>query len=282
MAVQRGLALEKLGWSGLAILMAGAGVPYVLLAAGGLQFAPARDQGALNPGFMPLFVALISAFALGERLGAARKLGLSLILVGALIIVGWHTATWGTLGMCGDALFLAAGLLWAGFTVVMQHARIDPLQAAALVSAGSALIYLPIYLALRGAHFAHIPLADLMVQAIFQGVLVTIVSLVLYGQAIAQIGASGGAAFGALVPVLSALIAIPILGEWPSGSDWVGIGVIAVGVYLASGGANSLRRARRQLKFTHEPRRGAQMQSSRAFDLMKVATSAKWREAGRQ
>src|SRR5215831_9766911 len=220
-AVHKGLALGRAGWSGLALLIAGAGVPSVLLAAAGLQFAPAHDQGALNPGFMPLFVALISALGLGEKLAAVRQLGLSVILVGALVIVGSHAATWTTSRLCGDALFLTAALLWAGFTVVMQQARIDPLHAAALVSCGSALIYLPIYLAFYGTHLAHIPLADAVLQAIFQGLLVTVVSLVLYGRAIARIGASGGAAFGALVPALSALIAIPLLGEWPSLSDWV-------------------------------------------------------------
>jgi drug/metabolite transporter (DMT)-like permease len=264
MAVRRGLALDRLGWSGLALLIAGAGVPYVLLAATGLQFAPAHDQGALNPGFMALVVALIAAFGLGEGLVAVRKLGLSLILVGVLIIVGWHAATWNTPRMCGDALFLTAALLWACFTVVMQQTRIDPLQAAALVSSGSALIYLPIYLALNGTHLAQIPLAEFVVQAIFQGFLVTVVSLVLYGQAIALIGASGGAAFGALVPALSALIAIPLLGEWPSRSDWIGIGLLSTGVYLASGGPINLRRADRQLMSTLEARgKGGEMQSLR-------------------
>lgn len=252
MAVHRGLALDRLGWSGLALLLAGAGVPYVLLAAAGLQFAPAHDQGALNPGFMPLFVALITTLGFGEKLVAARRLGLSLILVGVLIIVGWNAATWNTSRMGGDALFLAAALLWAGFTVVMQQARTEPLQAAALVSCGSALMYLPIYLALMGTHLAQIPFADVVLQAIFQGLLVTIVSLVLYGRAIALLGASGGAAFGALVPALSALIAIPLLGEWPGRFDWIGIGLISAGVYLASGGPTS-RRALRLLKSTFQP-----------------------------
>ena len=257
LAVRKGIALDHLGWSGLALLIAGAGVPYVLLAAAGLQFAPAHDQGALNPGFMPLFVALIAAWGLGERLGRARQLGLSLILAGAFIIVGSHAATWNAQRMCGDALFLTAALLWAAFTVVMQQARIDPLQAVALVSCGSALIYLPIYLAFEGAHLLQIPVADLVLQAIFQGVVVTVVSLVLYGRAIALIGASGGAAFGALVPALSALFAIPLLGEWPSRSDWVGIGLMTWGVYLASGGPISLGRAGLRLGPTSGPRRAA-------------------------
>ncbi|MGH6915412.1 MAG: EamA family transporter, partial [Geminicoccales bacterium] len=98
------------------------------------------------------------------------------------------------------------------------------------------ILYLPIYLTVRGTCLAQMPTADIAIQSLFQGVLVTIVSLILYGRAIAILGASGAAAFGALVPALSALFAIPLLGEWPNGTDWVGIALVSGGVYLASGG----------------------------------------------
>jgi drug/metabolite transporter (DMT)-like permease len=234
--LQRGLALDRLGWLGLAVFVAGAGPPYVLLAAEGLRFAPAHDQAALNPGFMPLFVAVIAAFVLRETLSGTRKLGLALILAGALVIVGWHAMAWSTTRTFGHALFLSAALLWACFTVVMRRAMIEPLHATALVATGSSIVYLPIYFALHGTRIAQAPIMDLAVQTLFQGVLVTVVSLVLYGRAIEILGASGGAAFGALVPALSALIAIPLLGEWPYGTDWLGIVLVSAGVYLASGG----------------------------------------------
>jgi drug/metabolite transporter (DMT)-like permease len=117
----------------------------------------------------------------------------------------------------------------------MRQAKLEPLHAAALVSTGSLVIYLPIYLALYGARLERLTLAEFTVQALFQGVLVTIVSLLLYVRAVAILGASGGAAFGALVPALSALFAIPILGEWPSETGWVAIVLISTGVWLASG-----------------------------------------------
>jgi len=237
--VRRGLARDRLGWLGLVVIIAGLGPPYVLVAAGGLHFAPASDQGALNPGCMPLFVALIAAIFLGEKLSRARKSGLSLILAGALIIVGWHTAArsagWSASRSFGDMLFLFAAFLSACFTVVMRQAKLNPLHAAALVSTGSLVSYLPIYLALHGTRLAKLPITEITVHAIFQGVLVTIVSLLLYGRAVEILGASGGAAFGALVPALSALFAIPLLGEWPHATDWLGIVLISAGVYLASG-----------------------------------------------
>jgi drug/metabolite transporter (DMT)-like permease len=232
--MRRGLARDRLGWPGLAAIVAGLGAPYALAAAGGLHFAPASDQGALNPGCMPLFVALITAVVLGERLSRARKLGLSLIMAGALIIVGGRA--WSTSRTLGDALFLCAAFLSAGFTVVMLQAKLDPLHAAALVSTGSLVIYLPVYLVFFGPRLAQLPLADIAVQALFQGVVVTILALLLYGRAVAILGASGGSAFGALVPALSALLAMPLLGEWPTETDWLAIVLISAGVYLASGG----------------------------------------------
>jgi drug/metabolite transporter (DMT)-like permease len=234
--VRRGLAHDRLGWCGLALLIAGAGAPCVLLNAGGLHFAPAYEHAALGLGSMPLFVALIAAIVLREDPSPTQKLGLSLILTGAIIIVGSHAALWSASRTFGDAMFLFAAFLWACFTVVMRQASIDPLHATALVSTGSLVIYLPIYLAWHGTPIARLPIADIAIQMVFQGILVTIVSLILYGRAIAILGASGGAAFGALAPTLSALFAVPLLGEWPNRTDWIAIALICVGVYLASGG----------------------------------------------
>lgn len=233
--LRRGLALDRLGWPGLAMLVAGGGAPYALVAAAGLRFAPARDQGALNPGVMPLFVAVLAALLLREKLSPTRRLGLGLIVAGAAVIVGWHVLGAADARLLGHVLFLAAALLWAVFTVILRRAELDALHATALVSVGSSLTYLPAYIALRGFALAAAPVADVAMQAIFQGLVVTIVSLLLYGRAVAILGASGAAAFGALVPALSALFAIPLLAEWPSASDSTGIALVSAGVYLSSG-----------------------------------------------
>jgi hypothetical protein len=130
-------------------------------------------------------VALIAAVVVREKLSTTRILGLLLILAGAVTIVGWHAegrgTAWSTSRTFGDVLFLIAAFLTACFTLVMRQAKLDPLHAAALVSTGSLVIYLPIYFALYGARLAQIPLADLAAQALFQGVAVTIISLFLYG-----------------------------------------------------------------------------------------------------
>jgi drug/metabolite transporter (DMT)-like permease len=92
--MQRGLALNRLGWLGLVVIIAGGGAPYALVAASGLRLAPAGDQAALNPGCVPLFVALIAGMVLGEKVSTARKFGLSAVLTGAFVIIGWHPEAW--------------------------------------------------------------------------------------------------------------------------------------------------------------------------------------------
>ena len=50
---RRGFALDRLGWSGLALVVICAGVPYVLLASHGLAMATAAEAGVLIPGTIP-------------------------------------------------------------------------------------------------------------------------------------------------------------------------------------------------------------------------------------
>ncbi len=239
--VRRGFALDRLGWFGLIVLIAGAGAPYALVAASALRLAPAAELSALNPGCIPLFVAAIAFAFAHETVSAAQRAGLALIVAGAVLLIAANATDadvpWGTSRLFGAALALLAALMWAVFTVVMRRADLDPLHAAALVAVGSLVLYLPVYVAWRGATLAQVPPSELAFQTIFHGVLVTIVSLLLYGRAVALLGAAGGAAFGALVPALSALMAIPLLGEWPSATDWLAIVVISSGVYLTSGGS---------------------------------------------
>jgi hypothetical protein len=69
--IQRGAALDRLGWMGLAALVLG-GAPTVLLSNAGLLFAPAAHAGALFPGVMPLMVVALAVPMLNERFTLPR------------------------------------------------------------------------------------------------------------------------------------------------------------------------------------------------------------------
>jgi drug/metabolite transporter (DMT)-like permease len=233
--VRKGLALDRLGWLGLAAIVLGGAAP-VFLANAGLLFAPAAHAGALFPGVMPLMVALLAAAFLGERLTTTKNLGFALILPGVLLIAWGSGGEFGSMQNIGHALFLGAGLAWAFYTVAMRKARLDGLHAAAISAVGSMVLYLPIFAFIPETKLASAPLGDMALQAFVQGLLTAIISLLLYGRAVSILGASSGAAFAALCPAMTALLGIPILGEWPEMSDWAAIGLISAGVYIVSGG----------------------------------------------
>jgi drug/metabolite transporter (DMT)-like permease len=231
----KGLAFDRLGWAGLAAVVLGGAAP-VFLANSGLLFAPVADAGALFPGVVPVMVALLAAALLREKFTLAKKLGLAFILSGVLAVVWGSGSGLGSWRNVGHGLFLSAALAWAFYTVAMRKARLDGLHAAAISAVGSMLLYLPVFVLMPGTTLASASWSDAGLQAFVQGVLTAIVSLVLYGRAVELLGASSGAAFAALCPAMTALLGIPILGEWPKPIDWTAISLISAGVYLVSGG----------------------------------------------
>jgi drug/metabolite transporter (DMT)-like permease len=107
---------------------------------------------------------------------------------------------------------------------------------------------------MAGPRLRDVPIGDIAFQGLYQGVITMVISLFLYGRAISLLGASSGAAFGALGPAMAALIAIPALGEWPTRADWIAIMLISAGVYLASGGPLPGPGCSRQARRAGDPR----------------------------
>lgn len=225
----------RLRWWQLALIVAGAGAPYSFVAASGLAFAPAAHAGALTPGVMPLFAAALAATFLSERITAKRATGYGLIVLGVIGLVGHNLASGPPGQGIGHVLFLCAALMWATYTTVLRGSDLRPLEATALVAVGSAVVAIPAYLLTQGTHFLQAPAHHIVLQAAYQGVVATVLSLFLFGRAVSVLGAAPAASFGALVPALAAVLAIPVLGEWPSAADWVTIALISGGVLFASG-----------------------------------------------
>ena len=233
--MRRGLALDRLGWLGVAALVLG-GAPTVMLANAGLLFAPASHAGALFPGVMPLMVAVLAPVILKEAFTRQKKAGFVLIATGVVGIVWGSGGTIGTTQNIGHLFFLGAALAFACYTVAMRRARLDGLHAAAISAVGSMLIYLPPYATLAGSGIFDASPGAVALQALVQGLLTAVFSYVAYGLAVGILGASSGAAFAASCPAMTAFMAIPILGEWPSAIEWIAIALISIGVYVVSGG----------------------------------------------
>ncbi len=60
-------------------------------------------------------------------------------------------------------------------------------------------------------------------------------TLLAYGKAVAILGVSRAVLFPAIVPAISILIGIPLVGEWPAPLQIAGLGLVTFGIFAAVG-----------------------------------------------
>ncbi len=231
---RHGFAWRRIGLAKSLVMATGAGAPFFLVSSAGMQFAPAAHVGALLPGTMPLFVALLSALLNHERYGPWRSAGFGLIVAGVLAIGGYSlfaaAGEWR-----GHLLFLLGASLWAGYTLALRRAGIGAWHATALVNFYSMAGFAPLYWLLLEPRLLAASWQEVALQAGCQGVLSGIVAMFAYAVAVSRLGPTRAAAFSALTPAIAALLAVLILGEIPDPATIVGIVAVSLGVALASG-----------------------------------------------
>jgi drug/metabolite transporter (DMT)-like permease len=228
-------ALTPRAWREGAVLAACWGVPFVLLLSWGVQLTSAGYAASLTPSLMPVFAGLIAWAVLGESPGRLRATGFAVTAVGVLALratarTGDHAAG----ALAGTAALLAASALWAVYTLRVRRSVLTPLQAAALVCLVSSAAYLPFYALCGVSRLGQVPWRELAFQAVYQGVLVSGVSIAAYSRAIMLVGASAAASVVSLVPVLAAILAVPILGERPGAPALIAIATISAGALLTA------------------------------------------------
>lgn len=228
--------IPRRAWWGGVALSACWGAPFVFLVALGIQMTSAAHAAALTPGTMPVFAGLIGWAVLRERPGPQRLLGFAIIAAGVLTL---SLSFAGSGSWLGNAALLAAAALWATYTLRVRGSGLSPVQAAALVCLYSAAVYLPLYLLSGAQRLTAAPLAEVLLQAAYQGILVGGLSVVAFNQAVARLGSGAASAIVSLVPVAAALLAIPLLGEVPTPLDAAAITAIAAGVFLAARAAGA-------------------------------------------
>lgn len=230
--------LQRIGLSRICVMLAGAGIPFMLAASVGMRFAPASHVATLMIGSMPIWVALLSAALYGERFSRVQVWGLLAVIAGAACMGGHALIAQRAQGEWrGDLLFLCGGLLFASYTVTQRRSGISPWQATALVNVGSALIFAPIYFLLLSPGIFSAPLRDVLFQVVAQGIFVAILAMFFYAEAVRRLGAPRAAIFGALAPGLAVLMGMPVLGEFPDYFTLAGIALVMAGVFLVVTGA---------------------------------------------
>lgn len=156
--------------------------------------------------------------------------GLMLILVGVVGIAADNRQPATEHQWLGDAALLLAAICWSAYGLISQRLMLEPLHAVAIVATGSLACFLPLYLILPVSGMGGAPWPDIVLQGVFQGVLIGVVSSLLYTRAVASLGAQRTAVFTAAVPGLTTIGAVWLLHEEPSWQVWGGVCLATLGM----------------------------------------------------
>lgn len=230
-AARKGLKAGRLGWHGGAIFALTLGPPFAMLMGMGAGLAPASHGAISTPGVFPALVFVVGLFLLGDKATARRWAGLLAVAAGVGLLALGLSGEGGGLNL-GHLYFHIAAWLWCIYIVAFRMSGVSAVRGIWISNAIGAVYFLPLYLTVGESGFAAMPVADIVLHAVWQGALAGLAAMLMFNFAIARLGAAEGAAFGALIPGVAALAAIPILGEVPVWYEVAGVGLAGLGVYL--------------------------------------------------
>ncbi len=226
----RGVPLRR-----AAVVAVLAGLCFPLPAYLGFTYAPAAHGSVITSGCLPFFVTIGLVLVGAERWSRARLASLGLLLLGlvllgdAAFVHGARPGAWK-----GDLLFFAAVISWAAFTILARRWALTPWQVVSTVGLGAGLAYLPVWALALPSNLAQVPIAVSLFQALVQGLLVTVVSVLLFTRALILIGPERVSLVTALVPAVAGALSVPLLGEPLGPLEAVGLllvtAAVAVGV----------------------------------------------------
>ncbi len=213
------------------------GIGYAVTVYSAFRLAPAAHASVLMPGALPFATAVIAWLWLGQAPSRPQRVALGLVFAGIVLTAAdtlSHGARITGLQLLGDALFLCGSSAWAVFTLLLRRYPMQPLAATVATTLGSAVAYLPIWWLFLPSTLGQAPATEIAMQAVYQGVLVVFVAMLLYTFAVRQIGAQPVALMMAVVPGLSALAAVPVLGEPLSLLSLAGLAAVTAGAVMGA------------------------------------------------
>ena len=197
-----------------------------------LSFTTASNATLLG-NTAPLWVALGTWLILKQKLSSAFWHGLTITLLGAALIMGTDFLLHPRFGV-GDAMAIGTGVFYGGYFLFTERSRthFDPVGHIWLVGIGASITLFVINTVLRN------PLTGYPEQTWFVFLSTAIVSQLIGYMALAyalgHLPASVVSPTMVLQPIVTTLLAIPLLGEIPT--IWQGIGgaIALVGIYMVN------------------------------------------------
>lgn len=206
----RALRGERIG---VLLLLGIGGLPHFLLSELGGHLTTAALIGLLIPGTVPLFVTVILYLRWRERISSRRLIALAAITTGIAATAMQTTSTTTTAGI---GILLTAGCAWAVYTIGLRQTGLGLTGVVLAVCMPAAIT--AALLAASAAMPSHLMtgtagISDVLLFTGLQGIGTGLLSTLCYAYAVRALGSTLAATAGAISPVLTALLAIPLFSE---------------------------------------------------------------------
>lgn len=197
-----------------------------------LKFTTAANATLLG-NTSPLWVALFALFFLREKLRGVFWLGLILALAGAALVMGSDFLKHPTLGL-GDLMASTAAIFYASYQLTTQHGRkhIDPLRYTWLVGVSATLGMFIMNLVLGNSFSGYPP--QTWIIFFLTAIVSQMIGYLAITYALGHLPASIVSPTLIGQPILTAILAIPMLGEIPNTTQWIGGAVALAGIYIVN------------------------------------------------
>src|SRR5574340_1643281 len=228
---------RRLEWQRLAVLAAFGGMSYGLFVYSGFSLAAASHAGILVNGGIPFATALIAWLMLGRRPAIRSEFALLVAGLG-IVLIGLHS--FGQFAgapadqWMGDVFFLLAAVCYACFGLLLKQWQVSALDATIGIAVISMACYTPVYLLFLPKAITTVPLAFVLWQGVYQGILAASIAGLLFAYAIHNIGPQLATLMLAMVPGISAVAAVPLLKESLDAVTLAGVVLVTIGAVLGA------------------------------------------------
>ena len=197
-----------------------------------LKFTTAANATLLG-NTSPLWVALFALFIFREKLRGIFWLGLILALSGAALVMGSDFLSHPTLGI-GDLMASTAAVFYASYQLTTQRGRkhIDPLRYTWLVGISATIGMFFMNLVLGNSFMGY----SSQTWGIFflTAVVSQMIGYLAITYALGHLPASVVSPTLIGQPILTAILAIPLLHEIPNTLQWLGGAIALAGIYIVN------------------------------------------------
>lgn len=205
---------------------------YFVLEAEALMNTSAAQAGTITA-ILPLLIAVIAFFTLGERITRTQLLGFGIAFTGVVALSLGSEATENAPNPAwGNFLEFLAMCCAAGYSVLLKRfsVRYSAVFLTAFPAFVGAFFFTPFVLMMPfPTHFSVTGASAIL----YLGMVVTLGAYLCYNFAISRIPVTVAGSFSNLIPVFTVMLAWLILDESLSYSQLLACGLVALGVYVS-------------------------------------------------